>query len=105
MTADESEGRFVHHPGDPREAEVELAVGGTLFLDLFPGRGYRWSSVESSELSVASVAGAVDDGGAAHYVVTALSVGTAVLSATTQFTGDPYGPPTRIWRLRVAVPG
>ena len=103
MNGGEPIGRVVHRPGDAWEAQSRLAVGQRLVLELHPAGGYRWSAVECSDPLVASVAGSVDAGGIARFTVSAHRPGSAVLSATTAHTGDRFGPPTRIWRLRLTV--
>lgn len=77
-----------------------MRVGSTITIDLEPARGYRWTEVRSSDARLAEVtATSTDPSGAAHAGVTARGAGDAVLSATTSYTPDPYGPPTRLWRL------
>lgn len=98
---------FAHRPGDPWNASVELPVGAVLRIELHPAGGYRWSDIESSDSDVLGLDGAVDTGGVARFTVTASRPGQAVLTATTQFQGDRFGPPTRRWAMtaRVVEPG
>lgn len=95
---------FVHLPGDPWSAEVCVAVGARLRISLRPARGYRWTAVESTDPAVGAVTSSdVGPDGAATATVHAVGAGTVILRATTAFAGDPFGPPTRLWRLTVRV--
>src|SRR5579859_2964079 len=95
---------FVHHPGDPWSADVCVAVGARLRITLRPARGYRWTVVKSTDPAVAAVTSSVvEPGGTATATVHAVGEGSVILRATTAFTGDPYGPPTRLWQLTLHV--
>ena len=59
--------------------------------------------MESSQDAVVSVAGTEIAGGDAATVGRALKPGHAELRSTVSFTGDPFGPPTLLWRLVVRV--
>jgi hypothetical protein len=95
---------FVHHPGDPWSAHLCLRAGARLELTLLAARGYRWTIVESSDPAAATVTGGViRPDGAAEATLQARRAGTVELTATTSFTGDPFGPPTRLWRLTLRI--
>jgi len=96
--------RFVHHPGDPLSAHLSLSVGAQLKITLLAARGYRWTIVESTDPAAAAVTGSVTQpDGAAEATVQARGAGTVELSASTSFTADPFGPPTRLWRLTLRI--
>jgi hypothetical protein len=95
---------FVHHPGDPWEVAWCVKVGATITLTLEPGRGYRWTTVSTSAPRLAEVTATdTDRSGTGHATVTVHDAGEAVLSASTSFTPDPNGPPTRLWRLALHI--
>ncbi|MCW2916946.1 MAG: hypothetical protein JWN52_5014 [Actinomycetia bacterium] len=95
---------FVHHPGDPWEVAWCVKVGATITLTLEPGRGYRWTTVGTSAPRLAEVtATETDRSGTGHATVSVHDAGEAVLSASTSFTPDPNGPPTRLWRLALHI--
>jgi hypothetical protein len=94
---------FVHRPGDAWDADAELHVAADLVLELHPAGGYRWSPITSSDESVATASGTVDDAGVARYTVVGKTAGTAELSASTQHLGDRFGPQTRRWTMRLRV--
>jgi hypothetical protein len=95
---------FVHHPGDPWSAQQCLSAGAQLKITLLAARGYWWTIVASTDPAVAAVtSSAVLADGTTEATVRALTAGTAELSASTSFTGDPYGPPTRLWRLTLRI--
>lgn len=94
---------FVHRPGDAWDVARQLSAGAVLRIELHPAGGYRWSDIESSDADVLSVVGAVDTDGVARFDVTAGRGGQAVLTATTQFQGDRFGPPIRRWAMTVQV--
>jgi hypothetical protein len=94
---------LVHHPGDPWEADADLVVGAVLAVRLHPAGGYRWSPITTTDSTVATVSGAVDEDGAARFTVRALRPGRTELAATTEHRGDRFGPPTRRWVLRLHV--
>jgi hypothetical protein len=94
---------FVHHPGDAWTAEADLNVAEGLVLELHPAGGYRWSPITSSDETVATASGDVDGAGVARYTIVGMAVGVAELSASTQHTGDRYGPQTRRWTMRLHV--
>ncbi len=98
------EQRFVHEPGDAMEAEARLAVGGMLSIELRPAGGYRFSQIECSDPLVAEIVEiSAEDEPVAQAVIVGRRAGTVTLRATTWFTGDRFGPPTRLWRMSLYV--
>ena len=82
---------------------MELPVGAVLHIELHPAGGYRWSDIESSDSDVLGLGGVVDTDGAARFTARASRPGQAVLTATTQFQGDRFGPPARRWVMTAQV--
>jgi len=74
-----------------------------LIVKLVPAGGYRWSTIEVSDVALADVSTDVDADGVARATVTALRTGEVILSATTLHTGDRFGPPTRRWRMTMRI--
>lgn len=64
--------------------------------------GYAWTAVESLRPQVVTVLRS-GRGATVTAVARAMADGEAELRWTSSFTGDPYGPPTLLWRLTVSV--
>ena len=64
--------------------------------------GYAWSAVGSLSPHVVTVSRS-GHGATVTATARATRAGTAELRWTSQFTGDRFGPPTRLWRLTVTV--
>jgi hypothetical protein len=95
---------FVHQPGDDLAVSLRIQTGGRLTLELRPAGGYAFSAIESSDPLVAEVTGgAVGDDGMARAEVVGRRGGSATLRAATWFTGDRFGPPTRLWQMTLDV--
>ena len=95
---------YVHHPGDPWTATLRVARGTTLGIRLEPAAGYRWTTITCDEPELAQVTETgVDAAGTATATVTIGGGGTATLTAATSYVPDPYGPPTRLWRLAIII--
>ena len=95
----------VLYPGsdNPLRA-VCVRVGGTVTVTLTVTRGYRWMTPTSSSPAVATIGDVhIGSDGALYAIATARAPGTATLSATDSFTPDPYGPPSLLWTLTLAV--
>ena len=86
----------------PRSNHVRVPVGTELVITLQKAPGYAWGAVESLRPEVVTV---LRGGRGATVTVTARAVaaGEAELRWTSSFTGDPFGPPTLLWRLAVTV--
>lgn len=86
----------------PRSNRVRVPVGTELVITLQRAPGYAWSAVESLRPAVVTV---LRSGRGATVTATARAVaaGEAELRWTSSFTGDPFGPPTLLWRLAVTV--
>ena len=96
--------QFVHHAGDPFTAATTAPSGSTLVVRLEPASGYRWSAITSSDPAIAHVLSTrVESDGTATATVSLPGAGAVALTATTSYQPDPYGPPTRLWRLTVTV--
>ena len=95
---------FVHRPGDDLAVEVRIAAGGRLTLELHPAGGYAFSPIESSDPLVAEVTdGSVGEDGLARAEIACHRGGSVTLRATTWFTGDRFGPPTRLWQMTLNI--
>lgn len=86
----------------PRSSSVCVRVGTELVITLEGAPGHAWSAVESLQQTVVRVLRS-DRGATATAVARAVAAGDAELRWTSSFTGDPYGPPTLLWRLKVTV--
>jgi hypothetical protein len=94
---------LVHHLGDPLPDELTLPLGGEFTVTLHGTPAYAWTPVATSDPgTVALTTSGVTDG-TATATARALRPGAATLQATATFTGDRFGPPTRLWRLRVRI--
>ena len=91
-----------YQPGDARVGELCVRVGTEITVTLHGSSGYKWTPVTSSDAVIAVVVSSTG-GGTGQALVRATAAGDAVLRATTSFTADPYGPPTRLWQLTVHV--
>jgi hypothetical protein len=88
--------------GDQPTPELCVRVGTEIRITLRGPNGYRWTPVTSSNEQIAALVSSVG-GSVGQAQVRAVAVGGAVLRATTSFTADPYGPPTRLWQVTVRV--
>lgn len=86
----------------PRPGDVYVRAGTELVITLEETRGYAWTAVESLHPTVVQVLRS-GRGPNVTAVARAVAAGDAELRWTSSFTGDPYGPPTLLWRLKVTV--
>lgn len=86
----------------PPPAAVSVRAAAELVITLRAAPGYAWTAVESLAPQVVTV---LRSGRGATVTATARAeaAGEAELRWTSSFTGDPFGPPTRLWRLTVTV--
>ncbi|HWG27492.1 hypothetical protein [Actinospica sp.] len=91
-----------YQPGDARVGELCVHVGAELSITLNGSAGYAWTAVTSSDQGAAAIISS-SGGGIGHATVHAVAAGSSVLRATTSFTADPYGPPTRLWQLTLNI--
>jgi hypothetical protein len=89
--------------GAPQPAELCVHIGTEIVITLRGAPGYKWTPVRSSDLAVVSVTATLTTEGVASATGNALTPGHAELRSTVSFTGDPFGPPTLLWRLAVRV--
>ena len=87
----------------PRPGHVRVHLGDELVITLERAPGHAWSAVESLQPHVVRVLRSSGRGETVTAVARAASAGEAELRWTSSFTGDPYGPPTLLWRLTVTV--
>lgn len=87
---------------EPRSGSVCMQVGAELVITLEETPGYAWSAVESLQPTVVQVLRS-GRGATVTAVARAAVAGEAELRWTSSFTGDAYGPPTLLWRLKVTV--
>lgn len=86
----------------PRSGSLCVRAGTELVITLEETRGYAWTAVESLNPTIVRVLQS-GRGPKATAVARAVAAGDAELRWTSSFTGDPYGPPTLLWRLMVTV--
>jgi hypothetical protein len=88
--------------GQPQPAELCVHVGTEIAITLRGAPGYTWTPAETSEPGLVSVIthGIRDVATATGH---ALAPGRCELRSTVSFTGDPYGPPTLLWRQVIRV--
>jgi hypothetical protein len=86
----------------PKQGRVCVRAGAELIITLRESPGYAWSAVESMSPRVVTVSRS-SHGASATATARATHAGMAELRWTSQFTGDRFGPPTRLWRLTVTV--
>jgi len=86
----------------PRPGSVSVRVGTDLVITLEETRGCAWTAVESLQPTVVQVLRS-GRGPEVTSVARTMAAGDAELRWTSSFTGDPYGPPTLLWRLTVTV--
>ena len=86
----------------PRPGGVCVVAGTELVITLEETRGYAWTAVESLHPAVVRVLRS-SQGPKVTAMARAVAAGDAELRWTSSFTGDPYGPPTLLWRLTVTV--
>jgi hypothetical protein len=85
-----------------RLSSVCVRAGAELVITLERAPGHAWTAVESLQPQVVRVLRS-SRGETVTAVAHAGAAGTAELRWTSSFTGDPYGPPTLLWRLTVTV--
>jgi hypothetical protein len=88
--------------GEPQPAELCVHAGTDIVITLRGAPGYNWTPVESSEPTVVSVI-THQTRDVATATGHALMPGLCEFRSTVSFTGDPYGPPTLLWRQIVRV--
>ena len=86
----------------PRMNSVCVRAGAELVITLERAPGHAWTAVESLQPQVVRVLRS-GRGETVTAVAHAVAAGDAELRWTSSFTGDPYGPPTLLWRLTVTV--
>lgn len=91
-----------HRSGDPLPDDLRLSVGDEIVIILHGSPAYGWTAVTTSDDHVVAVH-ASSSHGTTTAVAHALGVGTATLRSTATFSGDRFGPQTRLWQLRVHV--
>jgi hypothetical protein len=89
--------------GEPQPGELCVHVGTEIVITLRGAPGYKWTPVRSSGHAVVSVSTTLTTEGVASATGRALTPGHAELRSTVSFTGDPFGPPTLLWRLIIRV--
>jgi hypothetical protein len=89
--------------GEPQPGELCVHAGTEVVITLRGAPGYTWTPVRSSAPAVVSVSATLTTDGVASATGHALTPGQAELRSTTSFTGDPFGPPTLLWRLIIRV--
>ncbi|MER6123121.1 hypothetical protein ABT173_10650 [Streptomyces sp. NPDC001795] len=102
--ADDSAGRVevVHRPGDPQSAPLRVRVGDEVVITLHGSPGYGWAPVEIVAGPLTVVAAQTTEG-TLRAVVRTTGPGEAELRSTSSFSGDRFGPQTRLWRLQVRI--
>lgn len=88
--------------GEPQPGQLCVRVGTELVITLHGPPGYKWTDVQSAEPAVVSVVTHATRG-TATATGRALAPGHSELRSTVSFTGDPFGPPTRLWRQTIRV--
>jgi hypothetical protein len=88
--------------GEPHPADLCVHAGTTIAITLRSAPGYAWTKAQTSAPVVVSVATHAT-GDTATATAHAIKPGRAELRSTVSFTGDPYGPPTLLWRLIIDV--
>jgi hypothetical protein len=86
----------------PRSGSLCVRVGTELAITLQKAPGYAWTAVESLQPQVVNVLRS-GRGTSATATGRAITAGEAELRWSSSFTGDPFGPPTLLWRLTVTV--
>lgn len=92
----------VHRPGDPPGRPLRVRVGDEVVVTLHGSPAYAWTPVEVVAGPMAVISAGTDDG-TAQARVRAAGAGEAELRSTSSFSGDRFGPRTRLWRLLVHV--
>ena len=91
-----------YHPDQPLPDDLTVTVGTACEIVLHGTAAYGWTTVTSTDQGIVAVSGTTLEG-TATTTARALRPGTATLRATSAFTGDRFGPRTRLWQLRVHV--
>ena len=86
----------------PQSGSLGVRVGAELVITLQKAPGYAWTAVESLRPQVVNVLRS-GHGATATATARAVTAGEAELRWSSSFTGDPFGPPTLLWRLTVTV--
>jgi hypothetical protein len=86
----------------PRSDSLCVRASTELVITLRKAPGYVWAAVESLRPQVVTV---LQSGHGMTVTATAraVSAGEAELRWSSSFAGDPFGPPTLLWRLTVTV--
>lgn len=86
----------------PSPGSVRVHVGAEIVITLEQAPGHAWTAVESLQPRVMTVQRSSEEA-AVTTVARAVAAGNAQLRWASSFTGDPFGPPTKLWQLTVTV--
>lgn len=92
----------VHRPGDPPAQPLRVQVGDEVVVTLHGSPAYAWTPVELVGGPMAVISADTGDG-TTRVTLRATGTGEAELRSTSSFSGDRFGPQTRLWRLLVQV--
>jgi hypothetical protein len=96
--------RIEYQAGDGPSGEVRVLPGTEIEITLKGAPAYGWSPVSGVAPVLVVVSESIVEG-TVRAVLRAESPGTTELRSTSSFTGDRFGPQTRLWKLRVCVTG
>jgi hypothetical protein len=94
--------RVEYRAGDPLSGGLRVRQGADIGVTLHGSPTYGWLPIVGAEGPLVMVSQSVSEG-TVEAVLRAQGSGEVELRSTSAFTGDRFGPQTRLWRLTVHV--